>query len=176
MDYFKWKIFQLFKFKEAAKLFNILKLRYGTAINSRCNQLLKTRLKMHSLNCKIDFLQQCLLNGIIPKWLFARIKSSKLKQSMVIESIFLKNEIGTNENLLRKLIPIQKDQLEFVQEHLSFTDLIELLKFISVSCKRFKANQSRKNHQSLNFLKSKRFGTVQRQHINNTGRHSNWCI
>ena len=167
MDILKWKIFQILKTKETAKIFTILKLRYGSTITGRCNQLLKTRKKMHSLNCKKEFLQKCLLSGIVPKWLFARIKNSKLKHSIAIEGIFLRNEISSNDNLLRKLSTNYRGHLEYLQENLIFTDFIELLKFTSVLSKRLKTNLDKKNNQSLNFLKSRRFGTVKKQHINN---------
>ena len=108
-----------------------------------------------------------MLNGIIPKWLFARIKNSKLKHSIAIERVFLKNEIGENDNLLMKLNLKYVDHFEFLRDKLIFTDFIELLKFSTASSKRLKAKLCNKNNQSLNFLKSRRFGTVKKHHINN---------
>ena len=50
---------------------------------------------------------------------------------------------------------------------LSFTDFIGLMKFITSLSKKLVNNRKRKNQQTLNWLRSSRFGSVKKQHVNN---------
>ena len=96
-----------------------------------------------------------------------RIKNSKLKQTATIEGIFIKNEIAKNENLLCKLRLEYREHYDYVYENLNFTEFVDLMKFISKQNNKLISNRKQKNHQSLNFLKSRKFGTIEKQHITN---------
>ena len=124
-------------------------------------------MKLHNLKSSNQLLHESLLNGVIPKWLLFRIKRSKLKHSSSIEGIFLKNEICKNEALLVKLHANYKTQFDDVYENLSFTDFIALMKYITFLCKRTDMNHKKKNQQTLNWLRSCRYGSVKKQQINN---------
>ena len=122
---------------------------------------------MSSRDCLIRFLRECLLNGVVPKWLLFRINRSKLKKSIAIESIFLKNEVAKNEMGLKNLHAAYKRHFDYLLGELTFTDFIDLLKFVTALSKKTKIKRERQNNKSLNFLKSQRYGNLKRQHVHN---------
>ena len=75
-------------------VFSYLKKHYCRSVIDRCNLLVKTQNKSCNLSLMKDFLSNCLTKKIIPKWLWFRIKNSKLKPGLAIERVFLKNELG----------------------------------------------------------------------------------
>ena len=150
-----------------APVFKYLKKHYCSSVIDSCNLLIKTRNKMYNLTLKKSFLTDCLKSKVIPKWLVFRIENSKLKPSIAVEQIFIKNELRVNQNLSMKLQKEYSNVLDVLKQELSFTDLITFMKFVSSTNEKLVARKKAQNAKSLKSLISRRFGTLSKRHITN---------
>ena len=153
--------------RESAPVFTLLKKRYCRRVIDKCNLFVKTRNKMYNLTLSNELLMNCRKYKVTPKWLGARIRRSKLKHTLSVEEVFIKNELGRNECQMENLRRNYDRMLEQLQNLLSFCDFIALMKFVSATNKRLVKRRKRANDTNLSFLKSKRFGSTAKRHIIN---------
>ena len=114
------RVFSLLKQNvRPAPVFKYLKKHYCSSVIDSCNLLIKTRNKMYNLTLKKSFLTDCLKSKVIPKWLVFRIENSKLKPSIAVEQIFIKNELRVNQNLSMKLQKEYSNVLDVLKQELS---------------------------------------------------------
>ena len=76
------------------KVLNRLRQRYSKEQRKLLEKIQKSRLKLHSLTLKLKFLQSCIINRVVPKYIEFKIKRSNLKCSPIVKRMFLKDEIG----------------------------------------------------------------------------------
>ena len=148
-------------------VFSYLKKHYCRSVIDRCNLLVNTQNKSCNLSLMKDFLSNCLTKKIIPKWLWFRIKNSKLKPGLAIERVFLKNELGQIDIKWTKLQNYEANILCFLEENLSNDDLTKLKKFTAMTTEKLVERKKKANSQELNRLISKRYGTLPSRKITN---------
>ena len=92
----------IFKFCTAEKLFTFFKQRYTEQETDDLNQLVKLRDKLRTTRFSLSFLNLCLTNRVMPKFITACILKIGVRQSPTIENAFLQDEIKkTKTNVLK---------------------------------------------------------------------------
>ena len=81
-------------------LFKLLKLKYDYKSIKQFRKVLSLSAKIEKITCSIDFLKNCISNKVSPKYIYSKIKKTKLKNSRVIENAFIKDFIAKNERQL----------------------------------------------------------------------------
>ena len=62
-----------------------LKKKYDKNDIQLCNKLIFTQCKIIIRDLLLEFLKQCMIKTVIPKWILFRINNSKLKLSSKVE-------------------------------------------------------------------------------------------
>ena len=75
-------------------MFKLLKLKYEKPTVQFCDKLMHAQCKISKLLILNEFLKECLIKFVCPKWMITRIYKSKLKYSFKVENLFIKSEIN----------------------------------------------------------------------------------
>ena len=89
-------------------IFTSLRRRHSDNIVNSLRKLLKCRSKCMSVNMEIKFLQRCLEEAVVPRWMARRIIKAKVKYSHKMEKAFLTDDINSKEEHLQALRSEQK--------------------------------------------------------------------
>ena len=106
-----------------------------------------------------SFLEKCLQNKVIPNFIRFRIDRSKLKCSPSVERTFILDEIAKNESVLSSANLKYKSDLLLASEWLSDLDKLRFLQHLVRLDRNVRAKKSVKNEKTIQFLRSKRFGS-----------------
>ena len=81
-------------------MFDFFKRNYDKVIVKLSNKLILTQGKVNKRKLVVEFLKQCMIKMVVPKWILFRINSSKLKLSSKTEKLFIQSEILKIEKIL----------------------------------------------------------------------------
>ena len=133
-------------------MFKRLKLKYEKPTVQFCDKLLHTQCRINKLLILNEFLNDCLIKFVCPKWMTARIYKSKLKYSYKVEKLFIKSEVSKNLDLINKLQNIMLLDLEKLRNLLDLVDFNNLEIYIQEVIKKQSLKIKIKNDNNLKRL------------------------
>jgi hypothetical protein len=151
-------IYFFYKISMKKNLFKQFRLRYNKEQMKLLNMLQKSRRKMQNLSLEVTFLQQCMENKVIPNFIRQRITRSKLKCSPTVERTFLSDEIGKCVSTKRFVKVAYIKDLKLTSAWLSELDKLRFLRHLADLDRNVKNKKLIKQHKTISYLKSKRFG------------------
>ena len=140
------------------KLFKIFKAKYSRQHVDDLNMLLGTRNKLCNLQSSIKFLQRCMVQRVVPKFIDKRIMKSKLRSSLNTEKIFLTSEIDQNERQLQHLKVVYLRNLRLVMQWMGFIDFIRFQEYSTTLFKKNGTKRGEKFDKLVTLLKKRRYG------------------
>ena len=158
------------------KIFKCLRQRYNNDEVKTFNRLVQLRQKMHRLTLTDRFLGACIVNKIVPNFMWSRIKKSKVKQSPVMERAFLNDEIGKNQVQIEELKSRYRLLQESIRRWCTDLDYVRLMRFSAQVEARNHRRTTDKHAKSIQFLKRKRFGISVASSLNNITNLSSYRL
>ena len=167
----------LFKLCADKKLFRYLRLRYKKKPQqNQLNLLVKSRRKLQNLTLQNHFLNNCIENKVVPKFIFSRIQRSKLKCSPSIERSFLYDEINKNVSIMRFTKTRYNSQIVSISEWISDLDKLRFLRHL-VNIDRREKNKKLANHaKTVDYLIRQRFGKFNKSKPSNVQNMSSYSL
>ena len=141
------------------RLFKYFKRRYSRDQTACLNGILKVRGRLKNVVLNVVYLRQCLLFGVAPKGIQARVKKAKVHHSLKIEKAFLKDEIERCEQSMTCLRGDFLQRLRVAQEFLSYHDYIRFARMLSNCDVKQRTRRIKRNQNNLSVLKQRRFGS-----------------
>ena len=146
-------------FLSPRRLFQYFKRRYYDVQVAALNNTLKVRRKLTNVVVNLQFLRQCMVNGVAPKRIQTRLRKAEVVHSLKIERIFLQDEIGKCEQSLDRWRRTFKQQLSHVQRFLTPCDYIRFSRLISEIDEKQRGQLAQRNEKNIVSLKKRRYGS-----------------
>ena len=96
--------------------FNVLKQRYGQVTLLKFRNIEKLRKKLDKTKLDITYLEDCLINNIVPKFLSFKLSNRRLQNSQIYHETqikFLREEINNHRKVL---LSVNKDYQKEINE------------------------------------------------------------
>ena len=148
----------LFKLSTGYKIFKFFRNRYDEWTIAKLNETVKSHNKIQAICQNSAFLRQCLENNVAPSFIKAKLKRSKVHNSLKMEKAFLNDELGKNNELLCRLRETFNKQRNKLRIRLSNLDFVRFLMYLQTLRNKKSANYFKKMDKTLSFLKEMRFG------------------
>ena len=113
---------------------------------------------MQNLQLSNLFLSNCLVNKVVPNFIYYRIVRSKLKVSPTIERTFVYDEIGKNKQIINHIKLNYLEVLRNASSWLTELDKLRFFKHLVFLDRSKKKEMLSKHNKTILFLKEKRFG------------------
>ena len=91
----------ILKFCTINQLFKYFRKRYSDQQLKILIKLVKTRGKLRSLQSLISFFKAAISQGVVPKWIHARIDKSRARHTPSMERAFMRDEIEKKRSLIK---------------------------------------------------------------------------
>ena len=150
--------FCFLKLSTKTKLFCYLRHRYSQSQWKELKKLQQCRRKMQNVQLSNLFLSKCIMNKVVPNFVYFRIVRSKLRVSPTIEKTFVYDEIGKNQQVISRVKANYNDLLRSVDSWLTELDKLRFLKHLVMLDRNKKKATLLKQDKTILFLKEKRFG------------------
>lgn len=148
----------IFKFCSTNRIFNYFKRRYNSGEVKELNNLVKLKGKLRTQLITYRFLNQCLINRVVPAHIQSRISKSKVRQSSTIEQAFLRDAPSQALETYSTLRRTYRTCWRKVYTFIYFSDILRLCRYLGdLDDKTFLSAQKR-NDITINRLIKKRFG------------------
>ena len=148
-------------------MFVILKKEYCKSVVKLADKLLATQAKIKKKVLLIQFLKECQIKMVIPKWLTARIQKSKLKLSNKTEQLFLKSEIIKYEGSISNLQCTYENCIVTLESNISSSHFESFKAYIDLVISRLEVKYMKKNRDTVNRLVTSKFGTLTKGSVHN---------
>ena len=150
----------LLLFLSPRRLFHYLKRRYSDVQVAILNNTLKARGKLNSVSANLNFLRQCLVNGVAPKRIQARLRRAKVFHSLKIERIFIEDEASKCEQSLDHWRRTFHQHLSSAQRFLTFCDFVRFCPLISEIDEKQRKRCLQRDERNISLLKRQRYGSL----------------
>ena len=110
------------------------------------------------------FLRQCLVNGVAPKRIQARLRKAKVVHSLKIERLFLEDEIEKCKQSLDRWRRSFQQQLGHAKGFLTLCDFIRFSRLISEIDQKRRGPPTQRNEECIGRLKKERYGSFSVSH------------
>ena len=156
----------IMKFSSQRNIFTLLRQGYPVSVLKCFRKLLKCRSKRVSVKLEIQFLRQCVEEGVAPRWLTTRVRKAKVKYSRKMEVAFLQDEINFKEDLLCVLQKELTQRWRAVWNALCTSGKVYVSAFVSDFDQRKQDLIASKYRDQLRRLSKERFGRMAGNHTN----------
>ena len=151
----------MYKCSKKKKIFKFFRQRYDKGQLKLLNVIQKSRRKIQNLCQQEMFFERCIQNKVVPNFIRHRIARSKLKSSPTVERTFMRDEIGKCVSTRHFVKSNYLNDLNTAFSWLSNLDRLRFLRHLVDLDKIARNKKLLKQDQSIEFLKSKRFGKFQ---------------
>ena len=148
----------IFKFGTTKCLFKYFRQRYSDQQLKCLNKLNKTRGRIRTLLSKTAFLKANISQRTLPKSVRFRVEKSRVTVSPNIERAFMHDEIKKNQSMAAFLRTKCRSLWQEARQFLSFFDLVQFCRYLSVIDEQKEAVNQKKNSNNLRLLFQHRFG------------------
>ena len=156
----------IFKFYSTKRLFNYFKQRYDKHLVKLLNSFVGLQGQTRHAKSRVRFLRSCIINRVLPSYLYQRIKHSQSKTSRTLEEAFLHDEIETKRNEIAHFRTMYRSTWSKLRNMITTHDMIRLCLYVSKINERLQIKEDSKCNRQVKFLMKQRYGGTIRPNDN----------